>query len=154
MAHRAEMALKSRRVMMANGVSHCFSPQETPLWQKDLSITSIIIRRFLGRTYHKDLTLLLVAVEATFAPNPFLQVSHMLCVIQPALLLWHILWLLPVQGFILEGTKACYPLLSWSFVEDKSKNPSYHQEMCSADWSWVSTGWKYQGTIEPTLFRK
>lgn len=42
---------------------------------------------FLGRTYPKDVTLLLVAVEARLALNQLLQVSHMLCVIQHAFLL-------------------------------------------------------------------
>lgn len=78
----------------------------------------------------------------------------MLCAIQPAFLLWHILWLLPVQGFILKGTKAGYHFHFVPLCGRQMENPSCHQKMCSADWSWVSTGWEYQGAIEPTLFRK
>jgi len=46
-----------------------------------------VSRRFLVRTYPKDVTLLLVAVEARLALNQLLQVSHMLCAIHPAFLL-------------------------------------------------------------------
>lgn len=57
----------------------------------------------------------------------------MLCAIQPAFLLWHILWLLPVQGFILEGTKACYHFRIMALCGRQIENASYHQKMCSAD---------------------
>lgn len=46
-----------------------------------------ISRSFLSRTYPKDVTLLLFAVEAWLALNQLFQVSHMLCATQPAFLL-------------------------------------------------------------------
>lgn len=72
-------------------------------------------------------------MEARFAQNPFLQVSHVPCAIQPAFPLWHILWLLPVQGFILEYTKACYHFQIVALCGLQIENPSYHQKMRSAD---------------------
>lgn len=46
-----------------------------------------VSRSFLGRTYPKDVTLLLVAVEARLALKQLFQVSCMLCATQPAFLL-------------------------------------------------------------------
>lgn len=94
-------------------------------------------RRFLGRTYPKDVTLLPVAVEARLALNQLLQVSHMLCAIQPAFLLRYTERLTrPVASacarFILEGTKACYHLHIMAFCGLQMGNPTCHQ-MCFAD---------------------
>lgn len=81
------MAHKSRRMAMSSRSATLLYPSEDScvIVRSEHHVSR---RRFLGRTYPKDVTLLPVAVEARLALNQLLQVSHMLlCAIQPAFLL-------------------------------------------------------------------